>query len=75
MLLNTITKKIPRCVDCIYFKLFPYMNNKHYVNTIHINICTKFTNYSNITFTSNCREDEKLCGKQGKHFVEKVILE
>ena len=71
MLIDNIAKKIPRCVDCIYFKLFPYMNNNHHINITHLNICTKFTTYSNIIFTSDCRENNKLCGKQGKHFVKK----
>jgi hypothetical protein len=70
MLIDNIAKKIPKCVNCIYFKLFPYMNITH-INITHINICTRFTNYSNIKFTSDCREDEKLCGQQGKHFVKK----
>ena len=71
MIIDNIVKKIPICVDCIYFKLFPYMNNNNTIHLVHLNICTKFTNYSNITFTSSCRKDEKQCGKNGKHFVKK----
>ena len=70
MSINTIKKTIPKCIDCIYFKLFPYMNIKC-VNTTHLNICSKYTNYSNITFTQDCRNDEKRCGKKGNDFIEK----
>ena len=71
MSINNINKTIPRCISCIYYKLFPYMNNKDTNIAEYLTICTKYTNYSNITFTHDCRNDEKRCGKEGNFFIKK----
>ena len=69
---NKIIKNInyPACRNCIYYK--PNMLNTDFVSTF--NTCHKFGDKNIITdeitykFADLCRNDETMCGQEGKYF-------
>ena len=67
---------VPSCKNCIYFK--PSIQSNDYTSIL--SKCEKFGNKDIVTneitydFANSCRNDESLCGKQGKYFeLEKNI--
>lgn len=62
----------PSCKNCIYYKP-NYLNNDF---TSTFNKCEKFGEKDIITdeitykFVNFCRDDESMCGKEGKYFEE-----
>jgi len=71
---NKIIKNIniPSCKNCIYYK--PNILHNDFTSTY--NKCEKFGEKDIITdeitykFANFCRDDESMCGKEGKYFEE-----
>jgi hypothetical protein len=63
----------PNCKDCIYFKEHPDPHNKY-----HLSKCTFFGEKDNISgninymYTKTCRNNDILCGKDGKYYKENI---
>ena len=63
---------VPICKNCIHFS--PKVLNGSF--TSHFTRCNKFGNKDlvsgkiNHEFATSCRNDETLCGKNGKYFIE-----
>ena len=74
---NAIIKNlnVPACRNCIYYS----SHRDDFDSTL--NVCEKFgeknivTNKIKYKYVDSCREDEHLCGKEGKYFEEEKNID
>jgi hypothetical protein len=68
---------VPLCKNCIYFKQYNYLDNKKDDYKYSLGKCQRFYTKSEKTgkpiysHAFLCRNDESLCGYEGREFTEK----
>lgn len=68
---------VPLCKHCVHFKSYNYIDNKDDDYKYSLGKCQRFSKTSETTgkviysHAFLCRNDETLCGYEGRGFVEK----